>query len=297
MSHGRELRSLLREDGIVLVPGVHDPLAARVADQVGFDAMAMTGNGTALSKLGQPDVGTITVTEMAENAARIQETVDVPVISDADNGFGNAVNTIRTVREFARAGVAGIHVEDQVFPKRCGFVEGKRVVSVEEAVGKFSAAADARDEHAPDLVLIARTDARGAPNGTLDDAIARVNAYVDAGADVAFVQGPKDAAELERVGRAVDAPLLYNCSGGSPVVPAARAEEMGFDLMMFPRLSTLPTITALFDRFEQLRTDGVEAWTDAQVAFEATPIESYDAFAGVPEVLDWEERYLPNDDG
>lgn len=294
MSYGTELRALL--DGeITVVPGVHDPLAARVADRVGVDAVAMTGNGTSLSKVGQPDVGTIALPEMVENATRIQETVDVPVIADADNGFGNAINVIRTVREFARAGVGGIHIEDQVYPKRCGFVEGKNVVPTEEAVGKFSAAADARDDHDPDLVLIARTDARGAPGGTLEDAIDRVNAYCSAGADVAFVHGPADIDELERIGEAVDAPLLYNCSGGSPVVPLDRAGSMGFDLVMFPRLSTLPTITALFERFQQLKTEGVQAWTDAQAAFEAAPVESYDEFAGVPEVLDWEAAYLPDD--
>jgi 2-methylisocitrate lyase-like PEP mutase family enzyme len=231
---------------------------------------------------------------MVENAKYIQQTVDVPAISDADNGFGNAVNVARTVREFAAAGVGAIHIEDQVFPKRCGFVDGKRVVSREEAVGKFRAAADARDETGSEMVLIARTDARGAPDGSIDEAIERVTAYCDAGADVAFVQGPADVAELERVADEVDAPLLYNCSGGSPVVPVDRAEALGFDIVIYPRLSTLPTITALFERFEQLRDEGMDAWVDTKAAFEDVPVESFDHFAGVPEVLEWEEEYLPD---
>lgn len=294
MGYGTQLRSRLESDGLVVAPGVHDPLSARVAEQVGFDLVAMTGNGTSLSKIGHPDVGVLTLPEMVDNATYIQETVDVPVISDADNGFGNAINVRRTVREFVRAGVAAIHIEDQSFPKRCGFVEGKQVVSREEAVGKFAAAADARDEADSDLLIIARTDARGAPDGSLDDAIERVNSYCDAGADVAFVQGPENADELERIAEEVDAPLLYNCSGGSPIVPLPRAEELGYDIAMFPRMSTLPTIEVLFERYGRLHEEGMDAWRETQAAFDDVPVESYDHFAGVSEVLAWEEEYLPD---
>ena len=294
MSYGAELRSLLDSEDILVSPGVHDPLSARVADAVGFDLVSMTGNGTSLSKIGHADVGVMTLSEMVENATYIQETVDVPVISDADNGFGNAINVMRTVREFARAGVAAIHIEDQQFPKRCGFVEGKRVISKEEAVGKFRAAADARDEHAPEMVLIARTDARGAAGGSLTEAIDRVNAYCEAGADVAFVQGAETVEELERVAGEVDAPPLYNCSGGSPIVPIDRAAALGFDIVMFPRMSTLPTIETLFERFGTLREDGMAAWTETKDAFEDVPVESYDHFAGIPEVLEWEGEYIPD---
>lgn len=295
MVYGDALREVLERDGAVVAPGVHDPLSARVAEKTDFEAVAMTGNGTSLSKLGQPDVGVITLTEMVENAKRIQETVDVPVISDADNGFGNAVNVTRTVREFINAGIAGIHIEDQVFPKRCGFVAGKKVISQEEAIGKFEAAAAVRDEHDESFVIIARTDARGAPGGTLEDAIDRVNSYCEAGADVAFVQGPKDVAELETVATNVDAPLLYNCSGGSPILSVERAAEIGFDIVMFPRMSTLPTITALYDAFGSLQTDGVDAWTDVQTAFDALPVDDYDDFSGVPEILELEDRFLPEE--
>jgi 2-methylisocitrate lyase-like PEP mutase family enzyme len=295
MSYGRRLRTLLETDDIVVAPGVHDPLSARVADAVGFDLVAMTGNGTSLAKIGHPDVGVLALPEMVENAKYIQQAVDIPIIADADNGFGNAVNVARTVSEFAAAGVGAIHIEDQVFPKRCGFVEGKRVISKEEAVGKFRAAVDRRDDLGSEMLVIARTDARSAVDGSLDDAIDRVNAYCAAGADVAFVQGARDVDELARVGEEVDAPLLYNCSGGSPVVPIDRAAELGYDIVIFPRLSTLPTITALFERFGQLHDEGMDAWTETKAAFEAAPVESYDHFSGVPDVLEWEETYIPAD--
>jgi 2-methylisocitrate lyase-like PEP mutase family enzyme len=293
MSYGATFRSRIESDDILVAPGVHDPLSARIAEQVGFESVAMTGNGTSLSKIGKPDVGLMTLTEMVENATYIQETVDVPVISDADNGFGNAVNVRRTVREFARAGVAAVHIEDQTFPKRCGFVAGKRVISRKEAVGKVRAAAAARDEHAPEMVIIARTDARGASEGSIQEAIDRVNAYCEAGADVAFVQGAADVVELERVADSVDFPKLYNCSGGSHIIPIERAEALGYDVVLFPRMSTLPTIEVLFERYGRLYDAGMDAWRETKAAFEDVPVESYDEFTGVPDVLEWEDEYLP----
>lgn len=294
MSYGAQLRSLIESEEILVSPGVHDPLSARVADQVGFDLVSMTGNGTSLSKVGRPDVGVTTLSEMVENASNIQQTVDVPIIADADNGFGNAINVIRTVQDFARAGVAAIHIEDQEFPKRCGFVEGKQVISKKEAIGKFQAAVDTRDEHESDMLIIARTDARGAPDGSLTGAIDRVNAYCEAGADVAFVQGAESVEELERVAAEVSAPLLYNCSGGSPIVPIDRAAELGYDIVIFPRMSTLPTIQTLFERFGKLQEDGMDAWTETKELFTDAPVESYDDFAGIPEILEWEDEYLPD---
>ncbi len=211
----------------------------------------MTGNGASLSKIGQPDIGVMTLTEMVENAKHIQQTVDVPLISDVDNGFENSIHIIRTVREFTSVGVAAIHIK-QAFPKRCGFVEGIRVISKAEAVGKIRAAVDTRDEYNPEMIIIARTDARGVPDGTIEDAINRVTAYCNAGADVAFIQGPADVSNIEYITESVDKPLLYNCSEGSPVLSLDRAEALGIDSAMFSRMLTLPTITTLFDRFEKL---------------------------------------------
>lgn len=295
MSPGSQLRDLLSRDEIVCSPGVHDPLAARVADAVGFEMLSMTGNGTSVSKLGLPDAGLITLPEMASNAERIAETADVPILADADDGYGNAINAGRTVREFARAGVAGVHIEDQSFPKRCGFVEGKRVVPEEEAVGKYRAAAAARDEVDPEFVLVARTDARGVDGGTLEDAIGRANAYRDAGADVAWVQGPRDEREVERVADEVEGPLLYNCSASAPKLALDRLEALGYDVAMYPRMSILPAITAMHETFEAAREDPVEAFERAQERFGDLPFESYDSFAGFDRIAAQEREFLPEE--
>jgi 2-methylisocitrate lyase-like PEP mutase family enzyme len=290
MDQTATLRAAIESDELVVAPGVHDPLSARIAAQVGFDAVAMTGNGTSLATVGEPDVGTITLTEMVRNARQIQATVDVPVIADADTGFGNAVNVRRTVEAFCRAGVAAIHIEDQTYPKRCGFVEGKQVLDRETATDKIAAAVAAREDE--DLLVIARTDARGAPGGSIETAIERVEAYCAAGADVGFVQGADSVAELEAVAAAVDAPLLYNCSGGSPLLGLEEAEAMGYDIAMFPRMSTLPTIEVLFERYGALQDRGTDGWAETKAAFQQAPVESYDAFAGIPAVLDWEARFI-----
>src|SRR5207344_1915060 len=163
----RRLRELLRSGTSLVVPGCYNALSARILAEVGFPAVYMTGYGTSLSLLGMPDAGLATMTEMHLNARYIANAVAVPVIADADNGYGNAINVMRTVREYIQTGVAGIHLEDQVIPKRCGHVAGRRVIALEEAVGKYRAAARARDEVDPDFVLIARTDARGAHGGSL----------------------------------------------------------------------------------------------------------------------------------
>ncbi|MFB6160221.1 MAG: oxaloacetate decarboxylase [Haloferacaceae archaeon] len=294
MHYGTRLRELIEADEVFVSPGVHDPLSARVVDGLDFELMSMTGNGTSVSRLGMPDAGLITLPEMVENARRIQETVDVPVFADADNGYGNAINVVRTIREFAAAGVAGVHLEDQVFPKRCGHEAGKRVVPRDEAVGKLRAAAETRDEHDPEFVLIARTDARGAENGSLDDAIARANAYCDAGADVAFVQGPADRDEVERIGNEVDAPLLYNVSGSSPRIAPDELAGIGFDLVMFPRLTSLATVVGVRESAAALAEDPVGAMGDLQDEFADLDYGGFNEFAGFDEVREWEERYGPN---
>src|SRR5262245_33708451 len=171
------LRQLLTETPL-LVPGCYDAMSAKVLERAGFPAVYMTGYGTSLALLGMPDAGLATMTEMHLNARYVANAVRIPVIADADNGYGNAINVIRTVREYAQTGVAAIHLEDQVIPKRCGHVAGRRVISTEEAVGKIRAADRARREVDPDFVVIARTDARGAHQGSLDDAIRRANAYL-----------------------------------------------------------------------------------------------------------------------
>ena len=186
MRQSTRLRELLKSGETLVVPGCYNALSAKILEKVGFPAVYMTGYGTSLSLLGMPDAGLATMTEMHANARYIANAVDIPLIADSDNGYGNAINVIRTVREYIQTGAAGIHIEDQIIPKRCGHVAGRQVIPMDEAVGKYRAAADARDALDSDFVLIARTDARGAHGGSLDIAIERANAYLSAGAYLAF---------------------------------------------------------------------------------------------------------------
>src|SRR5438874_11326132 len=211
-----QLRRLLKSGQPLFVPGCYDAMSAKVLEQAGFPAVYMTGYGTSLALLGMPDAGLATMTEMHLNARYIANAVAAPVIADADNGYGNAINVMRTVREYIQTGVAGIHIEDQVIPKRCGHVAGRRVIGIDEAVGKYRAADAVRRELDPDFVLIARTDARGAHGGSLEAAIERANAYLAAGAVLAFVAGPTRLEEVPRVCREVRGPVFYNQTGVSP---------------------------------------------------------------------------------
>src|SRR5262245_9599535 len=222
-----QLRQLLKSGKTLFVPGCYNALSARIVAEVGFPAIYMTGYGTSLSLLGLPDAGLATMTEMHLNARYIAGAVSVPVIADADNGYGNAINVMRTVREYIGTGVAGIHIEDQAIPKRCGHVAGRRVVPIEEAVGKYRAADAVRRELDPDFVLIARTDARGAAGGSLDDAIGRANAYLEAGADLALVEGPTSVDEVRRICREVKGPVFYNQTGVSPRFSVAEMQDLG----------------------------------------------------------------------
>lgn len=293
------LRDLIDRDEILCCPGVHDPLSAAVADSVGFEAMYMTGYGTSLSKTGYPDTGLVTMHEMIENAKNVQERIEVPLIADCDNGYGGIANVIRSVREYIRAGVGGIHIEDQVFPKRCGHTAGRELISTEEAAGKIEAACDVRDERNEDFVIIARTDARGAVDGSFSEALDRMDAYLDAGADVAFVEGPTDRDEIERIGEHIDAPLLYNFVGDlgtSPYVDIDDLEAMGYDLVIFPVLSTLAAITGIHDHYQAFKQEGLDAVRGLDDAFEACPVGSLHDFSGFPQVIEWEKRYLPTEE-
>jgi carboxyvinyl-carboxyphosphonate phosphorylmutase len=233
--------------GPLLAPGAYDALGARLVEQAGFDCVYMTGFGTAAGLLGRPDVGLLTQSEMLDNARRLAAAVDLPLIADADTGYGNPLNVIRTVQDYERAGVAGLHLEDQVMPKRCGHMTGKQVVSGEEMVAKVRAAVDARTD--PDLLLIARTDAR-APHG-LDDALRRARAYREAGADMLFVEALEGVEEIELVARELaDVPLLFNWveGGRTPPLPYERLAELGFALVIFP-IGALLTATAAVQHY------------------------------------------------
>ncbi|MCB1742173.1 MAG: isocitrate lyase/PEP mutase family protein [Gammaproteobacteria bacterium] len=286
------LRELMKAEGTLLVPGCYNALSAKILEKVGFPAIYMTGYGTSLSLLGMPDAGLATMSEMHLNARYIANAVAVPLIADADNGYGNAINVIRTVREYIQTGTAAIHIEDQVIPKRCGHVAGRLVIPLEEAAGKYRAAADARDELDPDFVIIARTDARGAHGGSLDDAIRRANAYLDAGADMAFVEGPTDLGEVERICKEVQGPILYNQTGVSPRLSKAQMDELGIAVTILPGATLRVTMQAVYDFCVALRDDGplVEARFFEQ--FKDHPIGDFHTFAGFDQIREWEERYL-----
>ena len=241
MTAGARLRELLAGEALVVAPGAYDCLTARMVEQAGFPVVYMTGAGTAAS-LGYPDYGLVTMSEMAANAARIAGAVAVPVIADADTGFGNELNVVRTVREYAAAGVAALHIEDQVFPKRCGHLDRKQVIDADAFVSKVRAAAENRPD--PDLVLIARTDARAVLG--FEEAVERANRALQAGADVAFVEAPQTEEELAEVPRRVEGPCLLNvvAAGKTPDVSLSQAAELGYRLAIVPVLLLAAIVAA-----------------------------------------------------
>jgi 2-methylisocitrate lyase-like PEP mutase family enzyme len=233
MSQATRFRALMRQDGMVVAPGAYDGITAKLVEQAGFAAVYMTGAGTAAS-YGYPDFGLVTMSEMVANAGRIAAAVKVPVIADADTGYGNELNVFRTVREYERAGVAGIHIEDQGFPKKCGHLDNKEIIPREEYIAKIRAADAARPS--PDFIIIARTDSRAIAG--FDEAIERANAALAAGADMAFVEAPQTMEEVEAVPRLVKGPCLLNVvwGGKTPNVDLKRAEQVGYKLAIVPGL-------------------------------------------------------------
>jgi len=233
MDNAKRLRDILAREEAVLVPGAYDALSAKILKQAGFEVIYMTGSGVTASVIGMPDVGLLTMTEMVNQAHNIVNATDLPVLCDADTGYGNALNVIRTVREYERAGVAGIHIEDQVAPKKCGHFEGKQVIAAEEMVKKIEAALYARDDD--NFLLIARTDARSIMG--LDEGLRRARLYVEAGADMIFLESPQTVEELEIIAKELrEVPLLVNMveGGKTPVLPFEELEKMGFKIVLYP---------------------------------------------------------------
>lgn len=290
------LRELLAEGKSIYVPGVYNALSARILDQVGFPALYMTGYGTSVSLLGMPDAGLATMTEMHMNARYIANAVKVPVIADSDNGYGNAVNVVRTVKEYVQTGVAGIHIEDQVIPKRCGHVAGRRVISIDEACGKYRAADHARKEINPDFVLIARTDARGAHGGSLDEAINRANAYLAAGADLAFVEGPTSVDEVKRICAEVKGPIFYNQTGVSPRFSQEELEELGIAITISPGSTFRASMMAMYDLANAMKEEGPTGEKKFNERFTDHPMGDFHTFAGFDEVLELEKKFMPEEE-
>lgn len=254
MTPTRRFRELLQRPGIIRSLGAHDVFTARLIENAGLETVFLGGFGTSASLLGLPDVGVITLTEMADAVRRMAQRVSIPVVADGDTGHGDLHNVARTVREFEGAGAAGVLLEDQVTPKRCGHFQGKQVIPAEEMVLKFKAAIAARRD--PDFVIIARTDARAVEG--IDAAIARANRYAAAGADVCFIEAPESRQELERIPREVKAPLLVNMlSGGvTPILTVDELAQLGYKIVVCPIESLLVAGTAIQALIQNLLTRG-----------------------------------------
>jgi 2-methylisocitrate lyase-like PEP mutase family enzyme len=283
---GGNLRALLGRGRPLLAPGAYDVLSARLVEQAGFEAVYMTGFGSSASHLGRPDVGLMTMAEMVDNARRIVAAVGVPVIADADTGYGNPINVIRTVREYAQAGVAAIHLEDQVAPKKCGHMEGKQVIPAAEMVAKLQAAVDARAGSA--LLLIARTDA-GAVEG-LEAAIERGHRYREAGADVIFIEAPQSEAEIRAVAAAFPGvPLLFNYAEGGRTPPVGHGllAELGFAIVIFPISTLLAATRAMQEVLARIKEDG----SPIAVLDRLPRFGEFLDLIGLPEVRELERRY------
>ena len=285
MTPRRTLRALVEKKQGLVVPGAYDGISARLVQQAGFPAVYMTGYGTAASRLGLPDLGFAGLAEMADHARNIAAVIDVPLIADADTGYGNALNVRRTVQTYEAAGVAALHIEDQITPKRCGHLSGHQVIPRGEFAGKIRAAIDARRD--PDLLIIARTDGISAVG--LDEALRRGEAAAEAGADVLFIEAPRDEAQVERVARAFDTPLLYNYAPGgrSPLLPFPRLRELGYAIILLPVDTLLVGVHAIHAFLAEVKTrDDVLSLRDRYMNF-----RDFNELIGVTAQLELAERY------
>ncbi len=284
------LRQLLAGPDLVVVPGAYDALSARLIAQAGFPAVYMTGFGTAASVLGQPDVGLLTMSEMVSRAAALAAVIgDLPLIADADTGYGNPINVRRTIREYERTGVAGVHIEDQVWPKKCGHMEGKQVIPMDEMVQKVRAAVDARQD--PDFVIIARTDAIAVYG--LEDALRRGQAYHEAGADIVFIEAPRSSEELRAIKLAFsDVPLLFNWaeSGKTPLLSLDEIRSLGFKLVIFPVSMLFAASHAMLSLLEVLK----RGETPTPFAGQMVTFSQFTDAVGLPEIQALERRYGVN---
>ena len=280
------LRKLIAGRETIVAPGAYDALTARIIEQAGFPAVYMTGFGATASLLGRPDVGLLTMSEMVDNARRMARAIDVPLIADADTGYGNPLNVIRTVQEYERAGVSAIHIEDQVTPKKCGHMENKQVVAAAEMVEKVHAAVEARTS--PDFLIVARTDARAVEG--LDSALRRARMYREAGADVLFVEAPQSESEVAQVAvELADAPLLFNFAEGgkTPPIPLDRLRDLGYRIVIFPIGALLAATTAVQKLAAEIQDRGTPvALLSGMISF-----TEFNQMIGLSEIQQLERRF------
>lgn len=287
MKHTKALRKILAQERTILVPGAYDALSAKILQQAGFRVLYMTGSGVTASLTGMPDVGILTMAEMVNQARNIVGAIDLPLICDADNGYGNPINVIRTVKEYERAGVAGIHIEDQVAPKKCGHFEGKQIVAAEEMVKKIEAAIYAREED--DFLLIARTDARSVEGP--DEALERARLYAEAGADMIFVESPQSVEELKVISEELaHIPLLVNIveGGKTPTLPFEDLREMGFRIVLYPTSGIRAVAKILQELAGHLhKHKDTRDFEDRLVSFEGR-----NQITGLAQITELEKRFL-----
>lgn len=280
------MRELFAEGRLLVAPGAHDALTARIIARAGFDAVYMTGYGQSASHLGQPDVGLMTFSEMVARAdAFVEAAGDVPVIADADTGFGNAINLCRTVRAYEKAGVAVIQLEDQVMPKKCGHMVGREVISMEEMVGKIRAAVDTRRD--PDFMIMARTDARTVLG--IEEALRRGKAYAEAGADIVFIESPESEEEMQRINDEISALTIANMveGGRTPLLNNSRLEALGYNVVIYPTASTYVAAAAMINLMKELKETG----TTAGMIDRMIPFPEFNSLMGLPDIREKEARY------
>jgi methylisocitrate lyase len=285
MTQSQKLRQILQQPNILVLPGIYDCIGAQMVEQMGFEVVFTSGFGIAGSTLGKPDYGFLTATEMLYSVGRIAQSVNIPLVADIDTGYGNPLNVIRTVTEAIQLGIAGIILEDQEWPKKCGHFEGKRVISAEEHIQKIKAAVHARGES--ELVIIGRTDAR-APLG-LEEAIKRGRAYYEAGADIIFIEAPQSVEDLKAIAAAFpDVPLFANMieGGKTPVLTASELQELGFKIVVFPLAGLFAATKAMQTCFQYLKEHGTTAGFENLVNF-----QQFEQIIGVPNYRQLEQKF------
>jgi len=285
MEKAKLVRRHLTEKGQLIMPGVFDALSAKIAARAGFEVIFITGYSLSATLLGEPDFGLLTQTEVVNAAQRICSVVDTPVIVDADTGYGNAINVIRTVQDLIRAGAAGMFLEDQVWPKRCGHMKGKQVISVDEQLKKLRAAIEARSDH--DFYIVARTDSRQALG--LTESITRGIAFKQAGADAVFVEAPESKEEMKEIARQVPGPLVANMleRGVTPLMGPQELHELGFDLIVWPLAPLYSVAKSLTEVHSTLRDDG----STTKILDRLMPFDEFNEIVGLKEKYSLDEKY------
>ena len=282
----KKFKERVSQTGIIIAPGAYDSLTSVLIEQAGFEALYMTGGGISYTTLGKPDIGLMTASEMATRASYICDAVQIPVIADADTGYGNYLNVMRTVKDFERAGISAIQLEDQDFPKRCGHLRDKNVIPLSEMIGKIKAAVDTRvDEN---LLIIARTDSR-AING-LHEAIERAQCYAEAGADIIFVEALENKDEFSTITNYIQMPLLANMveGGKSPLMSASELDSMGYKIVIFPNSVTRVVAKAAQNLFHELKETGTTAGMKDQML----NFSQLNQLLGIKRYHEMEEKYV-----